>query len=581
MPSDSVSGFIMSSEKPDYFEGRYEHFIGTSGSITKPFILENGLNLTNCNGSVRTRCGILQNKISLEPNEEKTIYYIVGFASSKEEDLIKKHAGLIEKAPEVFKNADNLGLKKFGSLSTETPEERVNLIMNHWVQKQVSFCMIGKKAVRDNAQIALGMLNYNADLAKKTITECIYNQYYDGHALLTWSPFSREKEIYSDPSAWLILSICEYIKESGDFDYLNLEIPFLEGEKGTVLDHLKKAAEWFMRDDNFGPHNLPRIHHADWNDALNIPDENAESVFMGMLICLSFNELSLLLRRIGENTFADTLTAFEKDLANRINEKAFNGEYYVRAFSKFGVVGDKGDKNGGNIYVNPQTFAILSDIIPKGHLKSVLTAMDGMENEYGVPLCAPAYKTYDESVGRMSAMPSGVYENGGIYNHACAFKVMADCKLGRSEQAISTLLKMIPNGINNPCTVSTTEPYVFTNCYLQNPEEHMLVGFSWQTGSSAWGLRDYYEGILGLFRTYDGIKVFPNIPKNWEKVTAKRPYRNSVLHLTYINKSTKENDKYAQNERNIKLIIDGKETDGDIIPAFNDSKEHNITIEIL
>ena len=166
-------------------------------------------------------------------------------------------------------------------------------------------------------------------------------------------------------------------------------------------------------------------------------------------------------------------------------------------------------------------------------------------------------------------MPAGVYENGGIYNHACAFKVMADCKLGRADQAVNTLLKMIPDGKDNPSSVTTTEPYVFTNCYLQNECENMMVGFSWQTGSSAWGLRDFYEGILGIERLYDGLKIRPNIPGGWDKVTAVRPYRGSTLNLTYVN----------CNRGTVSLNVDGRKIDGDVILAFDDNAAHEITVE--
>lgn len=570
MPADIFSGFMMSSEPTDLFCGRLEHFTGTAGNNTKPRLLEEGRDLPCTNAAYRKRSGLLQNKIKLAPGEEKTLYYALGFTSSNPRDLIELRKPLMEELPGIFATKYERGIKENGALRCHTPNERVNNIMNFWVQKQVSYCMIGKKAVRDNAQLALGMLNYDAPLARKTLAECTANQFFDGHSLLTWTPNFREKHLYSDPSAWYVLAVCQYIKETGDTDFLKEHIPFVDGEDGTVYEHLTKAAEWFMREDNYGPNGLPLIHHADWNDALNIPDHSAESVFMAMMICLIFKELAELAEFIGDDPkFIETLKEFRQKVADITNDKAYNGEYYVRAFSKYGIVGNKGDKNGGEIYVNPQVWAILAEIVPKERIPSIMAAVDKMENDGGVPLCYPAYKHYDSTVGRMSAMPAGIFENGGIYNHACAFKVMADCKVGRKENAIKTLLKMIPDGEFNPSSHTTTEPYVFTNCYQQHPAENMLVGFSWQTGSSAWGLRDFYEGILGIDREYAGLKIKPNIPASWDKVTATRPYRGSTLELTYINK----------NAGKVTLIVDGKEIDGDIIKPFNDNAVHQITVE--
>lgn len=571
MTKDMFSGYITAFEKTDLFCARYDHFIGTAGNATKPVLLEKGLDLPCTHAAVRDRGGILQNKITLAPGEEKVLYYAIGFTSSNPQDLIETRRGLEKEIEQIFETKYERGLEQFGALRTNTPIDRINNIMNFWATKQVSYCMIGKKAVRDNAQIAMGMLNYDVPLAKKNLAECTANQFSDGHALLTWSPFSREKDIYSDPSAWLILAICEYIKESGDTAFLNEHIPFLEGEDATVYEHLKRAAVWFMREDNYGPNNLPRIHHADWNDALNIPDDTAESVFIGMMICLAFKELADLSDFIREDkAYGESLRAFCEDLAGRINKTAYNGEYYVRAFSKFGVVGDKDNPNGGNIYVNPQVWSILSGIVPQDRLPSILKAVDTIETKDGVPLCSPAYQKYDSSVGRMSAMPPGVYENGGIYNHACAFKVMADCKAGgRGEQAVGTLLKMIPDGSNNPSSVTTTEPYVFTNCYVKHETEDLVVGFSWQTGSSAWGLRDFYEGILGIERTYEGLKISPNFPADWKDASVTRPYRNSVLNISYKN----------EGKGCVEILVDGSKIDGNIIPAFNDALAHEIEVK--
>ena len=570
MPEDLFSGYILSSEHVDAFEGRLEHFFGYPGGYAVPKVLREGRDLGCSHAWVRDRGGILQNKITLAAGEEKTVYYVIGFAPSSVEQMRQRKPELLEKAKQAFSGLYERGVSQFGALRTVSPEERINNLMNFWVQKQVSFCMLGKQAVRDNSQIVLGMLNYDTALAKLAVSDCLSHQYHDGHAQQTWGQGAREAEIYSDPSAWLILAVCEYLKETGDMDFLQAVIPFEDAPGETVYTHLMLAADWFMRADNFGPNGIPRIHHADWNDALNIPDDTAESVFMGMMICYAFKELIGLTEQIGEQERAKELAAFRDRLAAHINETAWNGEYYVRAFSKFGVVGDKSDKNGGNIYINPQVWAVLAEIVPEDRKQTLLRAIDGMETECGVPLCAPPYQKYDAAVGRMSAMPPGVYENGGIYNHACAFKVMADCKLHRGEQAVNTLLKMIPDGESNPCEKTTTEPYVFTNCYLKDESEDMVVGFSWQTGSSAWALRDYYEGILGLERTYDGLRVSPNIPATWKTVEAFRPYRGSRLKLKIENAGGKQ----------VVLWVDGVLQPDNLIPAFRDGKEHTVLVKL-
>ena len=566
-PSDRTSGYIMSSESVVEYEGCIEWFIGNMGSETKPYVLEKNLSLSGSMATVRKRGGVLRNTLVLQAGETKTVYFVLGLCDSHE-GLKTVKTNVNEDCARIIAEAI-AGKEKFGHLRTVCPEERINRLLNFWAEHQVSYCMIGKKAVRDNAQLGMAMLDFNIALAKKTIDECICHQCSDGHAVLTWYPY-LEKNVYSDPVAWLVYAVCEYIKETGDFAYLNEEFPFLEGEKASVREHLKRAVVWYQREDNYGVNGLPRIYLADWNDALNIPDEKAESVFLAMQICKMYEELARLFEHDGDNGYVKGLLEEKQRLANKVNAVAFNGDYYVRAFSKYGIVGDKDAENGGKIYVNPQSWSILSGICPEEYLDKVLASIDAMETEEGVPLCAPPYQTYDERVGRMSGMLPGVYENGGIYNHAGCFKVMADCKLGRGERAVNTLLKIIPDGEKNPSSHTTCEPYVFTNCYLKHPTVDMLVGTSWQTGSSAWGLMAYYEGILGLQRDYDGLRIRPALPKTWKSVHATRIYRGNTLQIEYINNGG----------NTVSLMVDGRRIEGNVVPCFNDDREHTIKVTI-
>lgn len=564
-PHNLSNGYILCSEPVKAFEGNYEVFIGTTGTISAPRILELRRDLNNTTATVRRRGGILETKLTLLPGEEKTVCFVLGLISSREE-LRSRAKEFISTAEDIV-SAALAGEDKYGKLRTRSPEEQVNRIFNYWAEHQVEYCMLGKKAVRDNAQLGMAALNFDVALAKKTIDECVTHQYADGHATLTWFPYP-EKNIYSDPSCWLVYAACEYVKESGDFNWLNESAPYLDGGSGTMWEHLKRAVEWFSREDNYGEHGLPRIHHADWNDALNIPDENAESVLMAMFVCKMFSDLEELALRLGENAFAKELSERRQELKNTVNKVAFNGKYYVRAFSRFGVVGDR--STDGVIYVNPQSWSILADVCPEERLPLIIAAMDGMETDRGIPLCAPPYAKYDEHVGRMSGMLPGVYENGAIYNHAGCFKVMADCKLGRGDHALSALMKIIPDGKSNPSSITTAEPYVFTNCYLTHPSVDMKVGFSWQTGTSSWGLKCYYEGILGLKRTYDGLKVAPAFPSAWKSAEAWRIFRGDKLHFIYRNLGGEQ----------VSLTVDGKEIKSDMVPFFGDGKEHTVTVTL-
>ena len=564
-PHGRCSGYVVSSLPVKAYNGGIEDFIGTMGTLTAPRIIAQGMNCTNQLSNARTRAGVLQNEVLLEPGETVTVYYALGLAEKKRE-LFQSRDSFFTTCEAIVDRCLSAP-SPFGSLSINCPEPQINRVLNHWAEHQVRLCTLGKKAVRDNSQLAMGLLNCDPAMAGEIIKECIVHQYSDGHAALLWYPVV-DKHVYSDPSCWLVYSICEYVKETGDIHFLEQHYAYLDGGEGSIWEHLERAMEWFASEENYGSNRLPKIHYADWNDALNIPDENGESVLMAMLIGRAYLEVEHLAKQLGKQEYAELIRKRYEQLKETVNRVAYNGEYYVRAFSKFGTVGDRDAKNGGKIYVNPQSWSILSDICPDEYLPHVLKAVDGMETEEGIPLCAPAYGEYDASVGRMSGMLPGIYENGGIYNHAGCFKVMADCRLGRGEQAVATLLKILPDGKCNPSEITTTEPYVFTNCYLKHENCNMRVGFSWRTGTSAWGLMFFYEGILGLLRDYDGLHIRPSLPKSWTDIHATRNFRGNKLNLHYVNRGGKQ----------VYLKIDGKKIDGNVIPAFTDDNAHEIEV---
>jgi cellobiose phosphorylase len=563
-------GFIASSAPVSDWEGYTDNFTGLCGGLTKPSVLEKGEDLSHTPATVRSRCGFLEHRLLLKSGEMQEIYFFSGFCRN-EETLIAEYPKMLSDSQKLLENIREEGRQSF-RLRTRTPDPRFDLLMNYWAEKQVRYCSIGKKAVRDNAQLAMGFLNFDPEAAKKTLQECLAHQYKDGHAALLWYPVV-DKKTYSDPAFWLVWAVCEYIKETGDYAFLEEESPWLDGDAGSaegsnagsVSEHLKAAVRWYVDPENRGEHGLPKLYYADWNDALNIPDENAESVFMGECVCLMMKELSALYKNLGDKAFAEAAEREYAKMSEIVNKTAWNGEYYVRAFSKYGVVGDKTSEYG-KFYINVQSFAILAGIVPEDRKDKLFKAIDERVTKEGVQLCTPPYAHYDERVGRMSGMLAGVYENGGIYNHAGCFKVMADCVAGRGEEGYRTLSTVIPDGEYNPSSRTTVEPYVFVNCYLKHPSADMLCGPSWQTGTSAWGLRCYYEGLLGIRRAYDGLKIAPALPKEWPGVEAWRDYRGNRLHFIY-----KRGTPAA-------LLVDGKKLEGNTLPPFQDHLEHTITV---
>ena len=376
---------------------------------------------------------------------------------------------------------------------------------------------------------------------------------------------------YSDQPFWIIWAVCELIKETGDLSILDTEIEWQDGGKASVLEHVKAAVNRLILDK--GEHGLVKIYFADWNDALNITDDpEAESVMLSHQFCLALRELKRMMEYAGDTQYAGFLEKEYEQLKEDINRYAWDGKWYARALSSKGNVGTQ-DSAGSKIYLNAQTWAVLAGVADRERLAYVLEAVDSMEQDFGFPLNLPPYPEYDAHVGRMSGMLPGLFENGGVYCHATGFKILMDCCTGRGEKALKTLKKIMPDSEENPSAKSGAEPYVFTNCYSTNPEYYGKSYQSWTTGTSAWCMMGLYEGILGVKRDYEGLRISPCFPEEWEEAEVTRYFRGADYHIIIRNPEHIKNGK-------AEVYADGSICDSGLIPDYQDAKQHRIDVLI-
>ena len=580
-PHKRYNAFLASSEPVFAYDGDLAKFCGETGSITKldasayalfqqPKVVVSGEDCTNSLAALFILGGVLQHKFILEPGEEKKINFVFGVSESLDEarNVSKRYTSL-ENIENEFVKTVEYNLRKYHSLTIKTPDKKINNIMNLWLKKQIDCCIVGKKGVRDNLQIAVALLNYRPEKAKAEILECLRHQFKDGHAVLTWYPYDDTR--YSDQPFWIIWAVCELIKETGDYTLLDMMIEWQDGGEASVLEHLKAAVNRLISDK--GRNGLIRIYFADWNDALNITsDPEAESVMLSEQFCLALREMERLMEKIGDYEYASFLNVEYQILKKTINDVAWDGQWYMRALSKEENIGSK-TSEGSKIYLNPQTWAVLGDVVDDDKLPILIESVDNMEQDFGFPLNLPPYEKYSHHVGRMSGMLPGLFENGGVYCHATSFKIFMDCKLGRGTDAIRTLKKIMPDSAYNPSSQSGAEPYVFTNCYSTHPKYYGKSYWSWTTGTSAWAMRALCEGIMGIQRDYDGLKILPCFPAEWEKGEITRHFRGADYHIVI------ENRKHIE-KGVIKITVDGIERENQVLPDFKDGKCHEITVKI-
>ncbi len=205
------------------------------------------------------------------------------------------------------------------------------------------------------------------------------------------------------------------------------------------------------------------------------------------------------------------------------------------------------------------------------NLPKLLRSVDYMEHDFGFTLNLPSYPEYSPHVGRMSGMLPGLFENGGVYCHATGFKILMDCKVGRADKAVETLKKIMPDSEKNPSSQSGAEPYVFTNCYSTHPKYYAKSYWSWTTGTSARAMKGLYEGIMGVKRDYDGLRVEPCFPSKWKSAEMTRKFRGAAYHVVIINPDGIEAGKPE-------ITVDGKAVEGTLIPDFRDGKQHEVRV---
>ncbi len=575
-PHARYNGFLASTEPVFAYDGELAAFCGTSSTITqpdasaaalfqRPDVVMSGRDCTNSQASLFILGGVLQHKITLKPGENKAFHVFFGVAESLAEARSTVQAYTQpEYAEAEFAKAQAAFSQKYASLSVHSPDERINHIMNNWVKKQVDFCIVGKKGVRDNLQIAAALLNYRPETARAEILECLRHQFRDGHGVLTWYPYDDTR--YSDQPFWILWAVCRLIKETGDFGVLQEVIAWQDGGEATVLEHLKAAVNRLILDK--GRNGLVRIFFADWNDALNITtDSEAESVMLSHQFCLALRDFAQVMDRVDAD-YAAFLRREYETLKDTINEKAWDGKWYLRAMSKEENIGGQ-HSWGSKIYLNAQTWAVLADVAQGGRLKAVLDAVDSMEHDFGFPLNLPAYPSFTPHAGRMSGMLPGLFENGGVYCHATGFKILMDCKAGRATKALETLKKIAPDSPQNPSLQSGAEPYVFTNCYSTNPGYYGKSYQSWTTGTSAWCLMGLYEGILGVQADFDGLRLAPCFPADWEEAQITRHFRGADYHITIRNPQHREAAAPI-------IFVDGQPIDDNLLPDFRDGRLHQV-----
>ncbi|MBN1794202.1 MAG: glycosyl transferase [Candidatus Omnitrophica bacterium] len=573
------TAYFLVSEPLAGFDCERDAFIGPYRSESNPLAVESGRS-THSIALGGNPIGSHHLRVHLKAQEEKTIVFLLGVSDHTGEDLAVMKALLATEAcaSELLRVKE--GWEKYlAHFQCSLPDEDIAHILNVWNQYQckttfnwsryASFYDTGVSrgmGFRDSNQDTLGALHAVPGQAKERIIDLAANQFEKGDAYHKYFPLTKKGADtgYSDDQLWLVLSATAHAKETGDFDVLRHAIPFVDQGEGPLYDHLVRAIE--RTATATGPHGLPLIGYADWNDCLNMrgPNNMAESVWLGEFLVFCSREMEFLAVRLGESKDARRFRAIREEFSQRINGAAWDGEWYLRAFDDNGSPVGSAHSSEGRIYLLPQVWAVISGIAEEERgTRCMDKVQELLDTELGIMLMYPGYTRSDQKLGAITHFPPGLKENGGIFSHANPWAVIAEALLGRGERAYRCYTKISPAEKDKLQEIHRTEPYVYTQ-YLAS-REHPAFGAgrnSWLTGSASWNFVAATQYILGIKPDYDGLLIDPCIPFEWKEFRVIRHFRGVPYSITVANP-----DSVSRGVRSVHA--NGKPVAGNIVSAVS------------
>ncbi len=537
VPTPRFNGYLVTTS-PAFVgaSGYRDFFTRESYALGDPKILHGwnadgrGMNGPDC-------AGIVQVRFTLEAGASVRADFLIGAAANPAEaaDVRQRMTPqVIDGLLEARTAGEN---KRSATFRIETGDAARDGLINDFAKKAMVSYLINKSGFRDNLQNDMGVALFDWPMARANLRRAISSQYLSGSVPHGFRPWNRHQ--YSDKPAWLLHCVPWCLKESGELAFLDERLPYSDDPREeTVWEHMLRAMRFLVHDT--GANGLCDQHFADWNDGLEPSEKTGarESVMVTQQLCLGLLEVAELARRRGEETVEREALDWHAHFKHLLNTVAWDGEWYVRTLCSGDYTLGSSRNAEGKIFMNTQSWAILSQTAPPDRAALCMASVDRLvETPYGFSIAAPPFTQFEERVGKFSASRPYYAENGGCYNHAAGFKGVADCLLGRAEEAWRTYSKVAPGSPSNPVANSRCEPFSFTNCYSLTPSHVGLAMYPWRTGTTAWFTQLLVEWILGARRHYDGLLIDPCLPAALPEARVTRTFRGATYNIHLINRA--------------------------------------------
>ncbi len=604
------------------FDTEREKFLGTYGSPASPQAV---INQTSYNSVANgwQPVGSFRIDVTLKPGESRDYVYVLGYIENPADDKWEAPQKINKtRAKEMMDNF--LSVSKFDEalaalkvywnnlLSTyklEASDDKLCRMVNIWNQYQcmVTFNMsrsasyfesgIGRgMGFRDSCQDLLGFVHLIPDKARQRILDIASTQFENGSAYHQYQPLTKKGNAdigsgFNDDPLWLIAGTAAYLKETGDYSILDVMTPFDSdtNNQAPLMEHLRRSFNFTTT--HLGPHKLPLIGRADWNDCLNlncfstVPDESfqtagasegpvAESVFIAGMYVKYGKDYAEICRHIGLNDEADAADKHVDEMIDAVIKSGWDGDWFLRAYDASGRKVGSRECEEGQIFIEPQGFCVMAGIgVKEGLAKKALDSVkERLDTKYGIVLLQPAYTYYHLELGEISSYPEGYKENAGIFCHNNPWVSIAETVIGDGNRAFEIYKKICPAYLQDVSDLHRTEAYVYSQMIAgKDASRFGEAKNSWLTGTAAWTFTNVSQYILGIRPEFDGLCIDPCIPDTMTEFTVTREFRGATYHI-HINNS-------AKSQKGVKkLTVNGKNINGNIIPFDKAVKEYNVEV---
>ena len=563
--------YFTANFEPDSFDCLRDKFIGLYRTENNPIAVERG----ECFQTYEkggNHCGSLHKKITLEPEEEVRLLFLLGEGDREKGNLIRKKYSDFDNVDKAYSQLAEYWNKKLNKLQIQTPNQGMNTLINIWNLYQAeinilfsrfaSFIEVGGRTglgYRDTAQDAMMVIHSNPDKCRQRIVELLRGLVSSGYGLHLFQPewFDPDTEVKpfksptviptpdkkdmihginqacSDDALWLVSTIVEYVKETGDISFLDKVLTYADKGEGTVYEHMTKILDFSH--EQVGATGICKGLRADWNDCLNLG--GGESAMVSFLHYWALGNFLELASYLGKEEDVKNYTRMKNEIDTVCEKELWDEDWYIRGITKNGKkIGTKKDEEG-KIHLESNAWAVLSGAATK---EKGIKAMDSVDKylftPYGIMLNGPSYTVPDDDIGFVTRVYPGLKENGAIFSHPNPWAWAAECKLGRGDRAMKYYNALSPYNQNDLIEIREAEPYSY--CQFIIGKEHTAFGRArhpFMTGTGGWAYFAATHYMLGIQPGFDTLTISPCIPADWKEFEAIREWRGAKYHILVHN----------------------------------------------